>query len=223
MPLARRRPTIAVAFGRQPVPNVILGAVPEQRHPKDQLPILQFEDQAAWELWLEAHQSDAAGVWLKTAKKGSGHSTVTHPEALESAICFGWIDGQRAPLDDSFFLQRFTPRKARSKWSQVNRTKAQALIAEGRMRPAGQLQVDAAKADGRWDSAYEPQSRATVPEDFQHELDRNAAAKAFFETLRGQNRYAFLYRLQNVKRPETRRKRIEMYIAMLSEGRTFHP
>jgi uncharacterized protein YdeI (YjbR/CyaY-like superfamily) len=199
------------------------GAPDPDRHPKDDLPVLQLPDQRAWERWLEANHDSVAGAWLKTAKKSAPQRTVTHPEALESAICFGWIDGQRVPHDESFFLQRFTPRKARSRWSQINRAKAEQLIAERRMRPTGLAQVEAAKADGRWESAYQPQSSATVPDDFQEALDRNPTAKAFFETLRGQNRYAFLYRIQDAKRPETRRKRIDTFVAMLSEGRTFYP
>lgn len=191
-------------------------------HPKDNLPIHQFPDAGAWERWLEQHHESEPGVWLKTAKKSAAVRTVTHAEALESAICFGWIDGQRTPLDETFFLQRFTPRKSRSQWSQVNRAKAERLIEQGRMRPAGLAQVQAARQDGRWDSAYEPQSRATVPPDFQRELDRNPEAKAFFETLRGQNRYSFLYRIQSAKRPETRARRIATFVEMLNEHRTFH-
>ena len=159
---------------------------------------------------------------MKFAKKGSGHRTVNHDQALEVAICFGWIDGQTAKHDESFFLQRFTPRGPRSKWSQINREKAKELIAQGRMQQAGMRQVEAAQADGRWDVAYEPQSRASVPEDFQRALDGNPRAKAFFETLKGQNRYAFLYRISDAKRPETRARRIEKFVAMLAEGKTFY-
>ncbi len=194
-----------------------------ERHPKDDLPIIQFRDDAAWERWLQDNHDASSGVWIKTAKKNAGITTVTHAAALNTAICFGWIDGQRHPYDETFFLQRFTPRKARSKWSQVNVKKAEELIAAERMRAAGQAQIDAAKADGRWEAAYEPQSRATVPDDFQRELDRNPAAKAFFDTLKGVNRYAFLYRIQDAKRPETRRKRIDTFVAMLNEHRTFYP
>jgi uncharacterized protein YdeI (YjbR/CyaY-like superfamily) len=147
---------------------------------------------------------------------------VAYPEVLDVAICFGWIDGQRRPHDETFFLQRFTPRGPRSKWSQLNRDKALRLIEEGRMRAAGQAQVEAARADGRWDAAYEPQSRATIPEDLQRELDANPKAKAFFETLRGQNRYAFLFRLADAKRPETRARRLAQFVAMLNEGKTFY-
>jgi uncharacterized protein YdeI (YjbR/CyaY-like superfamily) len=194
-----------------------------ERHPKDNLHILQFADAAAWEHWLEANHSRSTGVWLKTAKNSASVTTVTHADALTTAICFGWIDGQRHPYDATFFLQRFTPRTSRSPWSQVNRDKAERLIKDQRMRPAGQAQVDAAREDGRWDAAYAPQSRAEIPEDFKKALDRNPTAKQFFATLRGQNRYAFLYRIQNAKRPETRAKRIEKFIAMLNEHRTFYP
>lgn len=193
------------------------------RHPKDDLPILQLADQEAWERWLETNHAVATGAWLKTAKKSANERTVTHPEALESAMCFGWIDGQRVSHDESFFLQRFTPRKPRSRWSQINRDTATGLIANNRMRPAGLAQVEAAKRDGRWAAAYAPQSRAPVPADFQEALEANPKAKAFFATLRGQNRYAFLYRIQEAKRLETRRKRIETFVAMLSEGKTFYP
>jgi uncharacterized protein YdeI (YjbR/CyaY-like superfamily) len=211
----------ALTTDNSPSAPAILTCVPE-RHPKDDLPILQLPDARAWERWLEANHATEPGAWLKTAKRSAGVTTVTHPEALELAICFGWIDGQRVPHDETFFLQRFTPRKKRSKWSQVNRDKAERLIASNKMRPAGLEQVQAAKADGRWEAAYAPQSRATVPADFQEALDRNPEAKAFFATLRGQNRFAFLYRIQDAKRPETRQKRIAKFVAMLNDHETFY-
>jgi uncharacterized protein YdeI (YjbR/CyaY-like superfamily) len=189
---------------------------------KDDLPILQFDDQAAWADWLERHHADAGGAWLKLAKKGRGVTTVTYGEALEEALCYGWIDGQVARHDESFYLQRFTPRRPRSKWSANNRDKVELLIAEGRMKPSGLKAIESAKADGRWDAAYPAQSAATVPDDLQQALDEHPEAKAFFETLSSQNRYSFLLRLHNVKRPETRAKRIATYIEMLSEHRTFH-
>jgi uncharacterized protein YdeI (YjbR/CyaY-like superfamily) len=189
---------------------------------KDKLPVVQFADAAVWERWLEQHAEDSDGVWLKIAKKATGLPTVTHAEALEAALCFGWIDGQRAGHDERFFLQRFTPRKARSKWSQINREKAQELIEQGRMRSPGMRQVQAAQADGRWEAAYEPQSRASVPDDLQRALDRNPQARAFFETLRGQNRYAVIYRVQDAKRPETRARRIATFVEMLGEGKTLY-
>jgi uncharacterized protein YdeI (YjbR/CyaY-like superfamily) len=189
---------------------------------RNDLPILQFADAAAWERWLAEEHAAARGVWLKIAKKATGIPTVTHAEALVEALCYGWIDGQRAPHDKSFFLQRFTPRRPRSKWSQVNRQKAIELIERGRMQPAGLAEVEAAKGDGRWEAAYAPQSSLTVPEDFQQALDENLAAKEFFATLRGVRRYSFIYRIQDAKRPETRARRIREFVAMLAEGRTHY-
>jgi uncharacterized protein YdeI (YjbR/CyaY-like superfamily) len=190
--------------------------------PRDQLPIVQFADTAAWNKWLEEHHAASPGVWLKIAKKASGIATVNHAEALEEALCYGWIDGQRAPHDESFFLQRFTPRRPRSKWSQVNRDKVIKLIAAGRMKPAGLAQIEAAKQDGRWEAAYAPQSSQAIPEDFQRALEQNPAAYEFFKTLRGTRRYSFLYRIQDAKRPETRARRIEQFVAMLANGQTHH-
>jgi uncharacterized protein YdeI (YjbR/CyaY-like superfamily) len=189
---------------------------------KSDLITVELPNRVAWEEWLEEHHDSSPGVWLKIAKKGAPAATVDHPQALEQAIRYGWIDGQKRGYDDHYWLQRFTPRGPRSKWSQVNRDKALELIAEGRMKPAGLAQFEAAKRDGRLDEAYEPQSRATVPEDFQRALDENPAAAEFFATLRGANRYAFLYRLHHVKKPEARAKRIVTYIEMLTEGKTFH-
>ncbi len=188
----------------------------------DELPILTFADRAAWVKWLHEQSASSPGLWLKIAKKASGIPTVTHPEALEEALCHGWIDGQRAPHDDSYYRMRFTPRRARSKWSRINRETATRLIEQGRMTPAGLAQVQAAKQDGRWDAAYEPQSSATVPEDFQRALDENPAANEFFQTLSGTRRYSFLYRIADAKRPETRARRITEFVAMLAEGRTHH-
>ena len=185
------------------------------------LPILRFASQEEWEGWLEANQS-AVGVWMKIAKKASGIGSVTHAEALEVALCHGWIDGQRRRLDDEFFLQKFTPRTARSPWSRINREKAESLVEEGRMRPAGLAEMQRAKADGRWDVAYEPQSRATVPEDLQRELDERPEAAAFFAALDSRNRYAILYRLQDAKRPETRARRLAEFVAMLEEQRKIY-
>jgi uncharacterized protein YdeI (YjbR/CyaY-like superfamily) len=190
--------------------------------PRDDLPILDFADQTAWSRWLEDQHASSKGVWLKIAKKATGIPTVTHAEALEEALCYGWIDGQRAPLDESFFLQRFTPRTKRSKWSQVNRDKVTKLIEQGRVRPAGLAQIDAAKQDGRWDAAYAPQSSQEIPEDFKHALEQNPTAYEFFKTLRGARRYSFLYRIQDAKRPETRARRIEQFVNMLARGETHH-
>jgi uncharacterized protein YdeI (YjbR/CyaY-like superfamily) len=190
--------------------------------PGKDLPILELPDRGAWEQWLDEHHESSGAVWLKIAKKRSGATTVTYPEALEEAIRCGWIDGQKGAHDDSFWLQRFGPRGPRSKWSQVNRRKATELIERGRMRPAGLTQVEAAKQDGRWDAAYAPQGTVTVPDDFQEALDATPAANEFFATLKSSERYSFLYRIHDAKRPETRARRIRDYVAMLAEGRTFH-
>ena len=185
-------------------------------------PIIEFPDEGAWEAWLTEHHAESSGVWLKLAKKGAPRSTITYAEALDVALCHGWIDAQLGKLDGSFYVHRFTPRRPQSRWSQVNVQKATTLIASGRMRAPGLRAIEAAKADGRWEQAYEAQSNAAVPADLQAALDADTAAKAFFETLTGAKRYAFLYRLTTIKRPETRAKRIERYVAMLAEGRTLH-
>jgi uncharacterized protein YdeI (YjbR/CyaY-like superfamily) len=190
--------------------------------PLADLNIVEAPDDAHWERWLERHHATAADAWVKIAKKGSGVTTVHYPEVLDTAICFGWIDAVRRPLDGTYFLQRFTPRGPRSKWSQVNREKALALTANGRMRAAGHAQVKAAQADGRWDAAYEPQSRASIPDDLQAALDAHPKASEFFDTLKGQQRYAFLYRLHNVKTEKGRQRRIANYIELLSEGKTLN-
>ena len=190
--------------------------------PAADLPLMRFDDDAAWEHWLAEHHDRSAGAWLTFAKKGSGATTVTFPEALETALCFGWIDGQKGRLDETHYRTRFTPRGPRSKWSELNRTKALELIDAGRMRPPGQAQVDAARADGRWEAAYAPQSAATVPDDLQAALDEVPAAAAFFATLTGARRYAFLYRLHHVSSPDARARRIASYIDLLREGRTLN-
>jgi uncharacterized protein YdeI (YjbR/CyaY-like superfamily) len=186
------------------------------------LPTLPFESRAAWEAWLAEHQGTSKGIWLKLAKKDSGIPSVTYPEALEAALCHGWIDGQKAPFDDEFWLQRFTPRGPRSKWSRINREKALALEAQGKMKPRGLAEMEAARKDGRWDAAYEPQASIGVPDDLQAKLDANPRARQFFTTLDSANRYAILYRIADAKRPETRARRIEQFVAMLAEGKTIH-
>lgn len=190
--------------------------------PPDELPILPFASSTAWEAWLRDEHAHAAGVWLKIAKKDTGIATVTYAQALDVALCFGWIDGQKRGFDEHWFLQRFTPRTTRSRWSKINTEHVARLIAEGRMQPAGLAQVEAARADGRWAAAYASQANATAPPDLQAELDANPAAAAFFATLRGANRYAILYRVQDAKRPETRARRIERFVAMLARGETLH-
>ena len=188
----------------------------------DDLLQLAFASDADWEAWLQEHHERSSGVWVKIAKKGSGIPTVAYPEVLDTALCFGWIDGHRKALDDLYFLQRFTPRRPRSRWSKINRDKAEALIAAGRMRPAGLAEVERAKADGRWAAAYEGQARIAVPDDLQAELDTRPEAAAFFAQLSSQNRYSILYRLQDAKRPETRARRLAQFVAMLEKGETIH-
>jgi uncharacterized protein YdeI (YjbR/CyaY-like superfamily) len=186
-------------------------------------PTLFCASRADWREWLDAHHGDTGGAWLKIAKKGRGIASVSHAEALDVAICFGWIDAVRHAHDDDYFLQRFTPRRARSKWSQVNREKAERLTEAGEMHAAGLAEVQRAKADGRWDAAYEPQSRATVPDDLQAAIEANPAAAQTFATLTSQNRYAILFRLRDAKRPETRARRLERFVAMLARGETPYP
>jgi uncharacterized protein YdeI (YjbR/CyaY-like superfamily) len=187
------------------------------------LPILPFATRGAWEAWLDEHHAASEGLWLKIAKKGSGIETVSYPEALEVALCYGWIDGQKASFDDRYWLQRFTPRRSRSKWSKVNRQKATELIERGAMKPAGLREVERAKADGRWDAAYDAQSTATVPDDLRRELEKNDAAREFFQTLNSANRYAILYQIGDAKKPETRARRIEKFVAMLAERKKLYP
>jgi uncharacterized protein YdeI (YjbR/CyaY-like superfamily) len=186
------------------------------------LPVEEFASARAWERWLAKHHGTAAGLWLKIAKKGTGVVTVDVTDAIEVALCYGWIDGLRHAHDDTYFRQRFTQRKPRSKWSQINRNRVEALIAAGRMRPAGQAQVDAAKADGRWDAAYAGARTIEVPDDLTRALRRNARARRAFEGLDSANRYAILFRIHDAKRPDTRARRIEQFVTMLEEGRTIH-
>lgn len=186
------------------------------------LPILAFEDKAGFDAWLAAQPAGAAGAWLKFAKQGSGITSLSRAEAIDTGLCHGWIDGQLQPYDGMCWLIRFTPRKRGSKWSEKNRTRALELIAEGRMRPAGAAEVAAAQADGRWDAAYAPTSTAEVPADLQAALDADPAAAAFFATLTGTNRYAILYRIGAAKKPETRARKIAQFVAMLARGETLH-
>ena len=185
-------------------------------------PIPEFRTRAAWAKWLETHHGAEACVWLKFAKKGTGVTTVTYAEALDVALCYGWIDAQVKRLDETYYLQRFTPRRARSKWSKINREAATRLIEAGSMRPPGLAEVERAKADGRWDAAYDSPSTATVPDDLERALARNKKAREFFATLSGQNRYAILYRIHDAKRPETRARRIAQFVEMLARGETLH-
>jgi uncharacterized protein YdeI (YjbR/CyaY-like superfamily) len=188
----------------------------------DDLQAIAFASSIEWEEWLEDHHAACEGVWIKMAKKDAGIASVRYPDVLESALCFGWIDGRREALDERYFLQRFTPRRPRSKWSRINRDKDESLIEQGRMRPAGLAEVERAKADGRWEAAYESQRRSQVPDDLQRELDARPTAQAAFAALNSQNRYAILYRLQDARRPETRAQRLAKFVAMLESGKTIH-
>jgi uncharacterized protein YdeI (YjbR/CyaY-like superfamily) len=182
----------------------------------------EFPSPAEFESWLVQHHAGEKEVWLKFAKKDTGVTTVTYAEALDVALCFGWIDGQTRRFDDVYYLQRFTPRTARSKWSKRNREHIARLTDAGRMRPAGQAAVDAARADGRWEAAYDSSATATVPDDLQAALDANEAAQEAFAGLSSQNRYAILYRLQDAKRPDTRARRLATFVDMLAKGETLH-
>jgi len=189
----------------------------------DNVPTIAFETQQDWEAWLKEHHADTRGIWLKIAKKEARSPSVSYAEALDSALCYGWIDGQKAAFDDKYWLQKFTPRTAKSIWSKVNCDKAEALIAEGRMQPAGLRQVELAKSDGRWERAYESQSKITIPDDFQSELDKNPKAKDFFNTLDSANRYAFLFRIHAAQKPETRSAKIQKFVEMLNQQQKLHP
>jgi uncharacterized protein YdeI (YjbR/CyaY-like superfamily) len=186
------------------------------------LPIVLFASPAELEAWLEGNHAESDGLWLKIAKKGSGVESVSYAEALEVALCFGWIDSQKRGFDEKHFLQRFTPRRPRGKWSRNNRDAAEALIAAGKMRPAGLAEVEAAKADGRWQAAYAGQRTAEAPADLRRELDANPAAREFFAGLDSANRYAIVYRLNDAKRPETRERRLRKFVAMLERGEKIH-
>ena len=181
---------------------------------------LVLPDADAWRAWLEEHHGESDGVWLVTAKKGN--AGVSRDEALEEALCHGWIDGQARSRDDTTYLQRYTPRRARSAWSQRNTKIVERLTAEGRMHPAGLAEVERAKADGRWEAAYAGSATIEVPADLVAALEAEPEAQAMFETLNRQNRYAVLYRIQDAKRPETRARRIEKYVAMLARGETIY-
>lgn len=191
--------------------------------PTRDLPILPFPSQASWEEWLAAEPRTSRGIWLKLAKKDRGIATVSQAEAVESALCHGWIDGQLGKFDDDYWLIRFTPRGPKSRWSAINRDRALALLAAGRMAPAGQAEVARAQADGRWEAAYAPQSAATVPDDLAAALAANPDAERHFATLDRANRYAIIYRVNDVKKPETRARRIAQFVAMLARGDALHP
>lgn len=185
-------------------------------------PEKHFTTARAFETWLAKSHDKAAGVWLLLAKKNGGEKSVTYVEAVEVALCYGWIDGQGKAVDEQFSKQRFTPRTKRSVWSKINTERAERLIKEGRMRPAGQAEIDRAKTDGRWAKAYASPSKMTVPDDFAAALKKNKRAAAAFETVNAANRYAFLWRIHDAKKPETRAARIEKFVGMLERGETLH-
>ncbi|HEY7182665.1 MAG TPA: YdeI/OmpD-associated family protein [Blastocatellia bacterium] len=187
------------------------------------LPTLPFERPKDWAAWLDKNHATSSGVWLKLAKKASGIKSVTYDEALEVALCYGWIDGQKKSFDETSWLQKFTPRGPKSIWSKINTEKALRLIEGGRMKPAGLKAVESARQDGRWDAAYDAQSKAVAPADLLAALDRNTKAKAFFATLDSRNRYAILHRIHTAKKAETRAKRIEQFVRMLANKEKIHP
>jgi uncharacterized protein YdeI (YjbR/CyaY-like superfamily) len=186
-------------------------------------PKRRFQSKADWAEWLDKNHAKSSGIWLRLAKKDSGLISVAYKEALDVALCYGWIDGQKQPENDKTWLQRFVPRSARSVWSKINREKAEALIESGQMKPAGLAVIDNAKKNGRWHAAYDSQSKATVPPDFEAALDLSPRAKAFFATLESGNRYAILWRIQTAKRSETRARKIREFIAMLERNEKLHP
>lgn len=185
---------------------------------KDGKPILAFATVEEWEAWLDAEHGSSDGVWLKFAKKGSGIETVVYAEALDVALCYGWIDSQVSRYDERHYLQRFTPRRPRSRWSQLNREKIEALARQGRVRPAGLEQVELAKADGRWEAAYASPANVEVPDDLRQALDGSPRAAEFWAGLSKSNRFAVIYQLQDAKRPETRARRLEKFLGMLERG-----
>lgn len=188
-----------------------------------ELPIILFETVPEWDSWLEQNHTTTDGIWMRFAKKGSGQKSINYREAVEIALCHGWIDSQVKTFDAETYIQKFTPRRAKSMWSKINRDRVEMLIESGAMRPTGLAEIERAKADGRWDAAYDSPSKSTVPEDFQAELDRNSKAAAFFETISKSNRYAILFRIQTAKRAETRAKRIQELIRMLEDHEVIHP
>jgi len=193
------------------------------RKPSPELQTLAPQHAQAWWDWLAAQHTTSPGVWLKLNKKASGAVNLSYAEALDAALAWGWIDGQKASLDEAAWLQKFSPRRPRSIWSKINREKIQALIDAGKLQPAGLAVVDAAKQDGRWDAAYDPPSRATVPDDFRSAIDASPAAAAFFPTLDATNRYALLHRVHTAKKPETRARRIREFVAMLARRDKLYP
>lgn len=198
-------------------------SVAKKRATPMELLVVSFAETEEWSAWLASRHDSSLGVWVKIAKKVSGQASITYAEALDVALAWGWIDGQKGKFDEAWWLQKFTPRGSRSMWSKINREKAIALIAEGKMMPSGLAEVERAKKDGRWDRAYESQSRASLPEDLELALTRNPRAKKFFAALDSRNRYAVLFRVQHAKKAETRARRIAQFVEMLAKGEKLHP
>jgi uncharacterized protein YdeI (YjbR/CyaY-like superfamily) len=194
----------------------------QSQSPKE-LPIHHFQRQQDWATWLDENHTTSPGVWLKLAKKGTDTPSVSYGEAIEIALCYGWIDGQKQSHNEQFWLQKFTRRSGKSVWSKINKDKALALIKTEKMKPAGLKEIERAKVDGRWGAAYDSASKATVPGDFQSALDSNARAKDFFETLDSRNRYAVLFRIQTAKKAETRARKIAQFVLMLERHEKVHP
>ena len=195
---------------------------PNARHPAE-LPVLTFRAASQWLAWLDRNHAGSPGVWLKIAKQGGGQRTLTYKDALEAALCYGWIDGQKKGFDDRWWLQKFVRRRPGSIWSKVNREHAQRLIESGQMKAAGLEAIERAKASGQWDAAYDSQRGMTVPEDLQAELHQRPAARKFFEELNSINRYAILHRIQTARKPETRARRIQKFVEMLEKREKIYP
>ena len=193
------------------------------RRPATDLSTMPFASDKLWEKWLTANHASSRGVWLKIARAGAGVATVTYAQALETALCYGWIDGQKDAFDERFWLQRFTPRRPGSRWSKINREKAERLIDAGRMKPAGMKLIEEARTTGAWDTAYDSQRTAAVPDDLARALKAEPAARAFFERLDSANRYAILYRIHEARSAETRARRIDTFVGMLREKKKIHP
>jgi len=189
----------------------------------DELEVISFATRAAWSRWLAAHHASSRGIWLQLARKGTGKKSITYPQAVEVALCFGWIDGQGKSKDVTWWLVKFTPRRQRSIWSKLNRKRALALIAAGAMKPAGMAEIERAKRDGRWQAAYDSPKRSALPKDLEQALARNARAHSFFADLDARNRYAILFRVQTAKKAETRARRIAEFVRMLARRETLYP
>jgi uncharacterized protein YdeI (YjbR/CyaY-like superfamily) len=188
----------------------------------DDLPVISFASLEEWESWLEKDNGRSAGIWLRIYKKDSGVKSLSYPEALDGALCYGWIDGLKRPFDKQSWIQRFTPRRSKSLWSKINTGHVERLTQLGKIKPAGLAAIEAAKKDGRWDAAYHSPGKAAVPKDFLDALSKNKKAKAFFETLNKTNRYSIAWRLQTAKKPETRERRMKAILQMLVHGKKYH-